>query len=168
MHHARISRKPRIIESLFPPRPAGTLKHKHSLPIAAMKGKIQSGQVGRDFGHADRMLDFPPRFWTLDPIDGTKGFLRREQYAICLGLVEKGTVTAAAMGCPNLPASYAEGETGPAGVLLSGYRGGGSYSQPMPAGCGASGAAKGEKTRMQIKVCVWVCVCVCLSHVYIF
>jgi 3'-phosphoadenosine 5'-phosphosulfate (PAPS) 3'-phosphatase len=22
------------------------------------------------------------RFWTLDPIDGTKGFLRRQQYAV--------------------------------------------------------------------------------------
>ena len=27
------------------------------------------------------------RFWTLDPIDGTKGFLRRQQYAIALALI---------------------------------------------------------------------------------
>ena len=27
------------------------------------------------------------RFLTLDPVDGTKGFLRRQQYAISLGLI---------------------------------------------------------------------------------
>jgi 3'(2'), 5'-bisphosphate nucleotidase len=43
------------------------------------------------------------RFWTLDPIDGTKGFLRREQYAIALALIVEGRVTVAALACPNLP-----------------------------------------------------------------
>ena len=32
------------------------------------------------------------RFWVLDPIDGTKGFIRGEQYAIALALVEEGEV----------------------------------------------------------------------------
>jgi 3'(2'), 5'-bisphosphate nucleotidase len=27
------------------------------------------------------------RWWTLDPIDGTKGFLRGGQFAVCLALV---------------------------------------------------------------------------------
>ena len=43
------------------------------------------------------------RFWTLDPIDGTKGFLRGDQYAIALALVEDGEVVLGALGCPNLP-----------------------------------------------------------------
>lgn len=43
------------------------------------------------------------RFWTVDPIDGTKGFLRREQYAIALALTEGGRVQVAALGCPALP-----------------------------------------------------------------
>ena len=30
------------------------------------------------------------RFWTLDPIDGTKGFLRKEQYAVALALIDNG------------------------------------------------------------------------------
>lgn len=42
-------------------------------------------------------------FWVLDPIDGTKGFLRREQYAVCLGLIRDGEVLVAVLGCPNLP-----------------------------------------------------------------
>lgn len=42
------------------------------------------------------------RFWTLDPIDGTKGFLRGQQYAIALALVENGEVVLGVLGCPNL------------------------------------------------------------------
>ncbi len=44
-----------------------------------------------------------PSFWTLDPIDGTKGFLRNQQYAVALGYVEGDTATIGVMGCPNLP-----------------------------------------------------------------
>lgn len=43
------------------------------------------------------------RFWTLDPIDGTKGFLRNEQYAVALALIENGQVKVAALACPVLP-----------------------------------------------------------------
>lgn len=42
------------------------------------------------------------RYWTLDPIDGTKGFLRGEQYAIALALIENGEVVMGVLGCPNL------------------------------------------------------------------
>jgi HAL2 family 3'(2'),5'-bisphosphate nucleotidase len=58
------------------------------------------------------------RYWTLDPIDGTKGFLRREQYAIALALIEQGRVELAVLGCPNLPA--ADG----VGALFTALRGG--------------------------------------------
>jgi 3'(2'), 5'-bisphosphate nucleotidase len=46
------------------------------------------------------------RYWVLDPVDGTKGFLRKEQYAIALALIEKGEVLLGVLACPNLPASY--------------------------------------------------------------
>ncbi len=49
------------------------------------------------------------RYWTLDPIDGTKGFLRGEQYAVALALIEHGEVVLGVLGCPNLPR---EGGTG--------------------------------------------------------
>jgi len=42
------------------------------------------------------------RFWALDPIDGTKGFLRGDQYAIALALIENGVVTLGLLACPNL------------------------------------------------------------------
>lgn len=43
------------------------------------------------------------RVWALDPIDGTKGFLRGDQYAIALALIVDGQVMFGALGCPNLP-----------------------------------------------------------------
>jgi 3'(2'), 5'-bisphosphate nucleotidase len=51
-----------------------------------------------DRGQADPVA----RFWTLDPIDGTKGFLRGEQYAIALALIVGGRVQVGALACPNL------------------------------------------------------------------
>lgn len=50
------------------------------------------------------------RFWTLDPIDGTKGFLRGDQYAVALALIEDGRVVLGVLGCPRL--SHAGGGTG--------------------------------------------------------
>jgi 3'(2'), 5'-bisphosphate nucleotidase len=44
--------------------------------------------------------------WTLDPIDGTKGYLRGQQYAIALAYIERGAVTLGVMGCPSLPQSH--------------------------------------------------------------
>jgi 3'(2'), 5'-bisphosphate nucleotidase len=43
-------------------------------------------------------------FWTLDPIDGTKGFLRGEQFVVALALIMDGRVNLGILGCPNLGA----------------------------------------------------------------
>jgi 3'(2'), 5'-bisphosphate nucleotidase len=43
--------------------------------------------------------------WTLDPIDGTKGFLRGGQYAVCLALLVDARVELGVIGCPNLPSA---------------------------------------------------------------
>lgn len=51
---------------------------------------------------------FLSRFWTLDPIDGTKGFLRGDHYAIALALIENSEVKAAALACPNMTAPNGE------------------------------------------------------------
>lgn len=71
--------------------------------------------VARELGRpvaADTVLDWiglgrgdgsAERTWTLDPIDGTKGFLRGDQYAIALALIERGEVVLGVLGCPNLP-----------------------------------------------------------------
>lgn len=43
------------------------------------------------------------RFWTLDPVDGTLGFVRGDQYAVALALIEDGQVVLGVLGCPNYP-----------------------------------------------------------------
>lgn len=69
------------------------------------------------------------RFWTLDPIDGTKGFLRNQQYAIALGFIEDGAPTIGVMGCPNLPVDLSEplDERDAHGCLYLAVRGEGVY-----------------------------------------
>jgi 3'(2'), 5'-bisphosphate nucleotidase len=51
------------------------------------------------------------RFWTLDPIDGTKGLLRGGQYVIALALVVHGTVEIGIIGCPRLSLTTAPAST---------------------------------------------------------
>ncbi|MEW6268995.1 MAG: 3'(2'),5'-bisphosphate nucleotidase [Thermodesulfobacteriota bacterium] len=67
------------------------------------------------------------RFWTLDPIDGTKGFLRGEQYAVALALVEDGRVMVGVLGCPNL-AEDGGSAIGGAGALFAAERGRGAFA----------------------------------------
>lgn len=51
----------------------------------------------------DRGTGDPPQsFWTLDPVDGTKGFLRGDQYAVALARIDAGGVEVGAVGCPEL------------------------------------------------------------------
>ncbi|KAJ5096181.1 Inositol monophosphatase [Penicillium alfredii] len=42
------------------------------------------------------------RVWTLDPVDGTATFMRGQQYAVCLALLENGCQKVGVLGCPNL------------------------------------------------------------------
>lgn len=72
------------------------------------------------------------RFWTLDPIDGTKGFLRSEQYAVALALIEGGEVVFAVLGCPNLP--FGADPESPRGSLFAATRGGGAWTQLLTGG----------------------------------
>lgn len=70
------------------------------------------------------------RFWTLDPIDGTKGFLRGDQYAIALALIEKGRIKLGLMGCPNLYVN-SDQPNGQRGCLFFALRGKGSFQMPF-------------------------------------
>jgi 3'(2'), 5'-bisphosphate nucleotidase len=42
------------------------------------------------------------RFWTLDPVDGTRGFVRGDQYVVALALIMRGCVEIGLLGCPQL------------------------------------------------------------------
>jgi 3'(2'), 5'-bisphosphate nucleotidase len=71
------------------------------------------------------------RYWTLDPIDGTKGFLRNDQYAIALALVEHGQVQVAVLGCPALPRDMGHRPEGSVGVVFMAVRGDGAAMSPL-------------------------------------
>ncbi|GAA5959400.1 hypothetical protein JCM21900_006846 [Sporobolomyces salmonicolor] len=68
------------------------------------------------------------RHWALDPIDGTKGFLRGGQYAVCLGLLKDGEVVLGVMGCPNLPVDPKQPE-GEKGALFVAVKGQGAFQR---------------------------------------
>lgn len=68
------------------------------------------------------------RFWVMDPVDGTKTFLRGHQYAVSLSLVEDGKEVVGVLCCPNL--RLKEGrvvednvDTDGLGIMLSAVKG---------------------------------------------
>jgi len=70
------------------------------------------------------------RHWTLDPIDGTKGFLRLDQYAVALALIEDGEVVLGVLGCPNLPHDADNPDAG-RGCLFVAVRGEGAFARTL-------------------------------------
>ncbi|KAI9054282.1 hypothetical protein LZ554_001450 [Drepanopeziza brunnea f. sp. 'monogermtubi'] len=95
------------------------------------------------------------RIWALDPIDGTKGFLRGGQYAVCLALMVDGDVKVGVLGCPNLPVDDAAPLTAESGVdqtdaegkgvLFAAVQGQGAISRPL----GAAGLGKSQAIQMK-------------------
>jgi 3'(2'), 5'-bisphosphate nucleotidase len=74
------------------------------------------------------------RYWTLDPIDGTKGFLRNDQYAVALALVEHGQVKVGALACPALPLNLNDPNSG-IGVLFVAVQSEGAAMAPLNGDC---------------------------------
>jgi 3'(2'), 5'-bisphosphate nucleotidase len=117
----------------------GPLKDEEAMLEAIDAGKSQGGAKGR--------------FWALDPIDGTKGFLRGGQYAVCLGLVVDGDIKVGVLGCPNLPvedsapltAEVSDAQNSQRGVLFSAVLGEGATSRPLAEG----GLEKGTSIHMK-------------------
>jgi 3'(2'), 5'-bisphosphate nucleotidase len=62
--------------------------------------------------------------WGIDPIDGTKGFLRGAQFAIAIGLLLDGQVVGGVLGCPRF-----EG-----GAIYWAGRGIGAWREPIEGG----------------------------------
>ncbi len=89
-------------------------------------------------------------YWTLDPIDGTKGFLRGQQYAIALGYIRQNCVVLGVLGCPNLPTDVAwtPAEPDPArcGSLYAAVLGSGAWEFP---------AADPNESPMRVTCPVW-------------
>ncbi|MCB1748616.1 MAG: 3'(2'),5'-bisphosphate nucleotidase [Gammaproteobacteria bacterium] len=95
-------------------------------------------------------------YWTLDPIDGTKGFLRGGQYAVSLALIVEGEVVFGVLGCPNLSADFGRAfdARDDHGSLLYALRGHGAFSVPADAPATRPSAvhtsAEPDVTRMRV------------------
>ncbi len=98
-----------------------TAKHVNSeLPDADEAAVLSAIDRCSDQGGANG------RRWVLDPIDGTKGYLRRGQYAIALAMLEDGVVKLGVLGCPSL-----ESSSGDEGCLFFATRGGGTHEHTL-------------------------------------
>jgi 3'(2'), 5'-bisphosphate nucleotidase len=105
------------------------------------------------------------RIWALDPIDGTKGFLRGGQYAVCLALMIDGDVKVGVLGCPNLPVDDAatltaesgkdQTDTEGNGVLFSAVLGQGATSRPLTDGAVAKSKPIAMKPVKDIKEAIF-------------
>jgi 3'(2'), 5'-bisphosphate nucleotidase len=72
------------------------------------------------------------RVWCLDPIDGTKGFLRKGQYCVALGLLKDGVPQIGILACPNLPSSATDESN--IGCIFLAILGQGCYELPINPG----------------------------------
>ena len=80
---------------------------------------------------ANLPMEVGASYWTLDPIDGTKGFLRNEHYAIALARIDGGQVTLAVLGCPRLDPSGTSVAPSSKGSILYVERDGPVYIEAM-------------------------------------
>ena len=71
--------------------------------------------------------------WAIDPIDGTKGFLRNAQYAVAIGLMKGRVPIAGALVCPSLEVDLAQPD-GPKGVIFHAFQGEGAFQAPLDGG----------------------------------
>ena len=88
----------------------------HQLATVARPGRGASWvDSAIDAGGADGTSS---HHWIIDPIDGTRGYLRNQQYCVCLALVRDGEPVLGLAGCPRL---------GPRGWLMVAARGAGTH-----------------------------------------
>ncbi|HSF80543.1 MAG TPA: 3'(2'),5'-bisphosphate nucleotidase [Burkholderiaceae bacterium] len=143
----------RLLSQAFPDDPLVGEEDAAGLRLPEARPTLE--QVTRFVGHAipaasaasvcdwiDRGGAEPARrFWTLDPIDGTKGFLRSDQYAVALALVIDGQVQVGVLGCPNLSGAHRP-DMGGEGSLVVAARGQGAWTTSL--------ASPARLTRLQV------------------
>jgi 3'(2'), 5'-bisphosphate nucleotidase len=132
----------RALAEAFPDDPVMGEEDAHALRrpgsealLARVTGLVAARRPGATAAEVCTWIDrghlatTAPRFWALDPVDGTKGFLRGGQYAVALALLIDGELAVAAMGCPSLGPT-ADGDSG-AGTLFAAVKGGGAWQMPV-------------------------------------
>jgi 3'(2'), 5'-bisphosphate nucleotidase len=93
--------------------------------VTGISPDMTEGQILEAIDRGSGTGDPGGRFWVLDPIDGTKGFLRGDQYAVALALMDRGRVALGVLGCPHLLWDNGDGH-GLRGCLFVAVKGEGS------------------------------------------
>lgn len=101
------------------------LKSRVARRVTALVPDLPEEQILGAIDHGAWKGGGTGRHWALDPIDGTMGFLRGDQYAIALALIEEGRVVLGVLGCPNLPVDLKQ-RHGPRGCLFIALKGQGA------------------------------------------
>ncbi|KAJ0264938.1 putative PAP-specific phosphatase [Hirschfeldia incana] len=72
----------------------------------------------------------PATYWVLDPIDGTRGFLKGDDalYVVGLALVVDNEIVLGVMGCPNWPGDSSDGTKG---TLMLSHIGCGTWTKSL-------------------------------------
>lgn len=105
-------------------------------------------------GHVINPGDDHEPFWTLDPIDGTKGFLRNQHYAVCLALIVKGQPVLSAVACPNMspdPSAGVSIDPGPGCIVAASAATAGVWLIKPDAASFAPGAWTSELVHRELK-----------------
>ncbi|XP_031281853.1 SAL1 phosphatase-like [Pistacia vera] len=102
----------------------------YSVPTLSTEDVLKAIDSGKSEGGS------AGRHWVLDPIDGTKGFVRGDQYAIALALLDEGKVVLGVLACPNLPLAsicgdYHKSSNNEVGCLFYAEVGAGTYMQSL-------------------------------------
>uniref|UniRef100_A0A6M2EM33 3'(2'),5'-bisphosphate nucleotidase n=1 Tax=Populus davidiana TaxID=266767 RepID=A0A6M2EM33_9ROSI len=107
----------------------------------------------------------PATYWVLDPIDGTKGFLKGSEalYVVGLALVVEGDIVLGVMGCPNWKeaSSYnstidvqgSESVPSRSGILMVAHVGRGTWARQLSDLMGVSAKVPNGWTRCFVDGC---------------
>ena len=99
----------------------------------AVRRAVPAFPAGHVLDAIDRGRSVPcARFWTLDPIDGTQGFVRGHHYVVALALIVHGRVQIGVIGCPQRLLPDASPEAGAdGGAIVWAVRGGGAFGESL-------------------------------------
>jgi 3'(2'), 5'-bisphosphate nucleotidase len=137
----------KMLRDVFPDDPVVAEEDANDLLLPANKDQLErvtsyvtavlDDSVGISEEDVPKLIDHGngapsnQRFWTLDPIDGTKGFLRGDQYAICLALIENGSVKIGIIACPALELGDDSSGGSVTGHLFLAIKGEGAWRKPL-------------------------------------
>lgn len=97
------------------------------IPDATESDVLEAIDAAAHDGSADQ-------FWTVDPIDGTRGYVDQAQYSLALARVERarghfrGRATLGVLGCPNMGPAAPPDVIDRAGSLLVAVEAGGAWA----------------------------------------